>query len=240
MVPPRGLAYLSLVEGEAGAGERPAQLQPVLGGVGELYSMALPPSFLGYDPDIPLQGLDLAKAETHCRAAWDGELWEAGLFMLLPIVEGVSFVEAPARILKANLEALNPRFTVELRSVDWDTYFADIDALNLPLDLAGWLADYPDPHYFMDPYYSSSGFYGGWYGYANERIDALLEEARGADDARRAELYSEIGWIAHEDAPFILIPEPSIFMVMSDRVSGVYSNPMLAGGFLWKDIAKSE
>jgi len=55
-----------------------------------------------------------------------------------------------------------------------------------------------------------------------------------------ADVYGAIGRIAADDAPVILLPEPTVHMVMSDKVSGVYFNPMLAGGFLWKDIAKAE
>lgn len=218
-----------------------AFVETALGGAGELYTMALPPSLLGYDPTIPKQVLDLSRAELFCRAAWGGRLWEQGMTVALPVVEGVGLVETPARILKANLESLNPGFTVELVPVDWGAYWDAVDARHLPLELAGWVADYPDPYGFVHAYYSSEGYYGGWYGYANELIEELIDEARATSDpARLADVYGAIGRIAADDAPVILLPEPTVHMVMSDKVSGVYFNPMLAGGFLWKDIAKAE
>lgn len=220
----------------------PHELNEVaLDGLGTMLTMPLPPSFLGYDPEAPHHTLDLARAEEHCRQAWDGRLWEHGMYVTLPYLEGIDISEQPARMLKRHLEALNPRFTVDLRPASDSEYWPLAGAGKLPVDLAGWLAGFPDPHDFIHPFYASDGWFASQYGYSNPELDALVEEARThPDPARRAELYARIARIGFEDAPFVVMPEPPVSLVIGSKVEGTYFNPMLNGWFLWKDIRKAE
>lgn len=204
---------------------------------GDVLTMALDPAFLGYDPDIPNYTFDLVRAEQHCRVAWGGALWDNGMYLAIPYPDemGQGFAEA----WKAGLEALSDRFTVDVQELGWDTFEEQLGANRLPIDVAGWFPDFPDPHAYVFPFYASAGYFPAAYGYANPEMDRLIERAaKETDTARRSELYSLIGWLGHRDAPFVILPRVTASYVISDKITGFYINPMLASGFLWKDLAK--
>lgn len=52
-----------------------------------------------------------------CRAAWDGRVWETGFKLTVLYNTGNTQRQAVAEILKNNLEFLNPKFRVDVRSV---------------------------------------------------------------------------------------------------------------------------
>lgn len=213
-----------------------------LGGLGELRSMALPAAFLGEAAGVPAYGLDLAKAEAHCRAAWSGELWERGMVITLPFPIDDDFLlagEVTLRALKANLELLNDKFEVEVRGVPWGRYYSQLSAT--PVAVIGDTPAYGDPDALLRSFYASTGAYASSFGYANSEIDALISAAAATYDlAERAELYGRIGRLAYEDAPFIVLPMEADFFVMSDRVYGLGEKPVYPGGWTWKDLSMEE
>ena len=215
-------------------------IQDVLQGEGQVLTMALPPSYLGYDPDVPTYSNDLEAAEEACRAAWDGQLWENGMYLTIAYNSGNTSRQTVAEILKANLESLNPKFTIDTRSIQWSQFLEERNNRNLPVSIVGWIPDYADPDNYIHTFYASTGYYASQMGYANEEIDALDQEARTSlDEDRRVELYSQIGQLAYEDAPYILLPSGVPYLVTREEVQGVYNNPMLSGVYLWKDISKN-
>lgn len=54
--------------------------------------------------------------------------------------------------------------------------------------------------------------------------------------AVRAELYGEIARLAHDDAPFIVLPVEQDFWVTSGRFSGHAVNPLNPALWYWKDL----
>lgn len=208
-------------------------------GTGILITMALLPEFDGYDASIPSYGLDPAKAEEHCRAAWGGKVWENGFRLALPLVPDHSLAAPVLRQFKKNLEALNPKFAVDLVEIDWDELFDASDELRLPLDVLGDTISLPDSAGFMISWYQSGLSAPGYYGYRNDEIDALIEGARTEfDAAKRAEAYRQVGRIGYDDAAFVLIPNAPYVMTVSDKVSGAYRNPVRVE-VQWKDLTKA-
>ena len=68
----------------------------------------------------------------------------------------------------------------------------------------------------------------------------LIDEAdRILDQEVRAFLYREIGVLHYDLAPLIALPAATEYIITSDRISGVYFNPMRSDEFLWKDISKN-
>lgn len=215
-------------------------IRDVLQGEGAVITMALPPSYLGYDPNVPTYALDLEKAEEECKLAWDGQLWEKGMYMTLSYNTGNSGRQTSAEILKANLEYLNPKFKVDVRGIQWSDFLAERRAKNLPVSIVSWIPDYADPDNYVHTFYAKEGYYASDSAYSNDAIDTLDAEARTSlDEAKRIDLYSQIGQLGYEDAPFILQPVGVPFIVTSENLQGVYRNPMLSGAFLWKDLSKN-
>ncbi|MEM7739109.1 MAG: ABC transporter substrate-binding protein, partial [Deinococcota bacterium] len=208
-------------------------------GKGVVLTMALPPTFLGYDPDVPVYTYDPERAEDAFRAALDGELWDTGFEITLSYNTGNTVRQTITEILKQNIEDLNPNFIVNVRGIQWPDFLADRQAGKLPLSIVGWAPDYADPDNYMYTFYHSGGFYGGLLNYQNAEIDSLLEDARATTDTTERELlYNTVASLAYEDVPFIPYPTRQAFIVSRADVDGVYYNPMLSHQYLWKEISK--
>ncbi len=210
-------------------------------------TMALPPSFLGYDPNIPIYNVDPDKAEAFFKKAYGGKLWDTGFSMTIAYNTGNTTRKAVAEILKENIEALNPKFKISVKAMPWPQFLAAYKNGQLPALVLGWGADYADPDNFIYVFYHSNGYFAKKIGYSNPEMDKLIEEARSiTDPKKRAALYSKIGYLAHDDVPVLPLPRPTGWMVLAKNVytkgapagMDVYNNPMRSGSFLWKDIIK--
>ena len=90
-----------------------------------------------------------------------------------------------------------------VRQIESDSYFSRLaDELDDLFDY-GWIADYPDPENVLDVLFHapSTNNVGG---YANPRVDELLEEARIRQDVpARLELYRQVERLLMEDTAAI-------------------------------------
>jgi len=222
--------------------DRKAFIQQVDLGLGYNLTMALPKSFMGYDPNIPTYTLDLEKAKQHCQAAWGGKLWQNGMKVTLLYNSGNTTRQTVDQIMKSNLEYLNPKFHVDVRGVAWPTYLDGLQSRNMPAFVLGWAPDYADPADYIPVFYdyTLTGQYAWSTSYKNDQIIKLDKQAGTSTDTPTRELlYKQIGSIAHADEPFVLYPTAQPILVTRDNLKGVYYNSLYAGGlFLWKDISK--
>ena len=217
-----------------------AFIEQVYLGRGTQLTMALPPSFLGYDESAPTYSFDPEAAEEACRAAFDGELWDQGFEMTISYNTGNQIRQTIAEIMKANLEDLNPNFRINVRGIQWPEFLSQRNQGLLPISIVGWAPDYADPDNYIHTFYHSDGYYGSLLNFEDPEIDRLVEEARATTDPEERELlYSQVAHRAYELAPFITYPASEVFMVTRDNVEGVYYNPMLSHYYLWKDISKN-
>lgn len=217
-----------------------AYIGQVLQGQGQKLTMALPPSYLGYDPEAPTYAFDMTAAQEACQAAWDGQVWENGFELTLAYNTGSEDRQAVAEILKGNLEFLNPKFRVNVRNIAWPDYLDQRGQNLLPVSVISWIPDYADPDNYVHTYYAEGGYYADQSSFVNEEITALDQQARTSfDEAERVDLYSQIAQLGYEQAPFVLLPQGVPFLVTRDNLQGTYINPMYSGSFLWKDLSKS-
>jgi oligopeptide transport system substrate-binding protein len=112
---------------------------------------------------------------------------------------------------------------VELNSLEWGSYLANMTNLNYDVSRAGWVGDYNDPSTFIGIFASDSGQNNtGW---KNAEFDDLLNKARNEnDDAKRREIYHQAEALLMEEVPVI----PLFFDVSSGMsrtyAKGVYPN----------------
>ncbi len=194
---------------------------------------------LGYEDDSPVYSLDLEKAEEHFRQAWDGEVWEKGFKLTILYNSGNMTRKTAADIFKSYLEQINPKFDIDTRAVQWSTFLDESARGTLPLQIGGWLADFPDPHNFVQPFLHSQGYYGGKRGenyaeWAEENVDPLIDQGIGElDSQKRVELYKEIQSIAHDQAIDVWLDQPFAARIQRDWVKGWYFNPMRPGQYFY-------
>ena len=91
----------------------------------------------------------------------------------------------------------------------------------------GWIADYPDPHNFLDTlFHTASNNNAGKAG--TPEIDALLEQARTAGDDR-LELYRQIEWALVDEAVAVPLRFGAEYLLVADQVRNLVVD---AQGFL--------
>ncbi|MBI3552205.1 MAG: ABC transporter substrate-binding protein [Elusimicrobia bacterium] len=229
-VPPDFFADADIRKGFSYAFDYDALLRDTFKGTAKRAIGPIPPGIPGYDPKQPHYDFDPKKAEEHLRKAWGGRAWEKGFRFTLTYNVGSENRQAAAQILKHGIEALNLKFKIDLRGVEWAAFLDKTQRRFMPLFSRGWSGDYPDGHNFVYSFYHSQGRYGTAQGYSNPELDRMIEGAvREVDPIKRAELYKRVLKLGYEDAPSIPMVHPVGVYAMRDWVRGFYDNPVLLG-----------
>jgi peptide/nickel transport system substrate-binding protein len=201
----------------------------------------------GYE-GTPEYTFDLAKCEEEFRAStWTAEdgrhLWDVGFYLQIVYNAGNTQRQSIAEILAANIAQVNPNFFISPVALPWPTYLRTLRASQLPLATSGWQEDIHDPHNWYVPYLQGTQavrfnvpqeFQDKYNSYI---VDGVLE----TDQAKRAEIYSELNQLVYEDAPIIILSvgisnlyEP---LYLQGRYGGLNVNPMVAN-YYYYDFAK--
>jgi len=186
---------------------------------------------LGVNPEQEVYRFDPKKAEEHFKKAWGGEVWKKGFKMTILYNTGNVQRETATKIFEENIEALNPKFQIEVRPVDWPTYLRDLVHHKLTLFLIGWLADFPDPHNFVYPFMHSKGTFSEWQSYKNPIVDRLIKEGiEEINPEKRKRIYYELQMIYYDDVPSVVLNQASVRHYQRDWIHGWYWNPVIPNG----------
>lgn len=187
----------------------------------------IPSSLPGYNPKGKHYKRDAKKAEEHFKKAWGGQVWEKGFKFTLAFNSGNNARQNLCQIIKKNVEALNPKFQIEVRAIEWPTFLDQYKASKLPIFVMGWNADYPDPHTFTFPLLHSAGDYPHTQKFSNPEFDKLVEAGNAeTNPAKRKQIYFKLQDLAHEFAPHLTTVEVFRYRTQRDWVEGFYHNPV--------------
>ena len=96
------------------------------------------------------------------------------------------------RLIAETLQSMwkeNINIDVEIQGLEWKVYLAALDSDRPNMYRAGWSADYPDPHNFMNLFTCKSG--NNETGWCNNEYDTLISKASIEDNPeKRAKYYS--------------------------------------------------
>ena len=202
-------------------------IHDAMGGYGEQISSPIVKGIPYYKPDWPSYELDLAKAEEHLKAAWDGLLWENGFEMTLVYASGDITGKIACEILQYNLYEINPLFKINIQLMGWPTIMTEMELGRLPMYLSGWTADYPDPHNFVFPYMHSKGTFAHAQRYSNELVDGLIEQAISSNNhSERQMLYDQIAELYYDEVPSIMTCQFLGVFFFRDWIEGFVHNPI--------------
>jgi len=205
-----------------------------------LNNMALQPNsaiikgLLGYDPNLPTYEQNLAKAEEYFKKAYNGELWQKGFKFTAVYDTGDTTHQLALQALSDAARRLNPKFQINVVGELWSNYLADEISQKLPMFIAIWFADYPDPYDFADAFYASTGAYSGNFGqnytdFAQKNIDPLISSLiNTAQTSKRADISKQLTQLDHDNALYIWTDQPEGFWVARSWVKGWYYNAEIA------------
>ncbi len=187
----------------------------------------IPQGMFGYDADVPVYEYDLAAAEAELmQTSW----WSSGFTVPLFYNAGNIGRQTLCELMKAGLEAIDPRFTATTNALDWIVFLMEVYDSNgfMPVYSVSWGPDYADPDDYATPMLDSfNGVYPYYTGYANASIDDLVRDAAAeVDEDLRAQLYSDLGYAVRDDCPYIWVSQGCNFHVERSWVEGYYYNPM--------------
>ena len=209
-----------------------AFIDGILGGLGEPATY-IPPGVLGYDPDAPVYSQDLEQAEQLFR---DAGVWDEG-FSVSVLVEDNPAFEPIGLILKDSIEALNPEFRINVRTVS-ESQFDEAHSAS-PFEYGMWIKNadpFVDPHLYLSTYQHPEGEWGGRLGFADgyedpddiaERIDSGFATT---DVAEREAIYQELLPLLYEDPMWIYPAQEVNAQAYREWVDGFVYNP------LWKTL----
>lgn len=219
-------------------------IQDVQKGQGMQRTMLLPDSFPGYDPKVKKYTYDAKMAAAYFKKAWGGQVWSNGFTLTANYRASNVASQTAMEILKKNIEALNPKFKINIQAKQWSEMIKDANQGKEAMIIIGWVPDYADPDNFLYTFYSSNGFYFPRSQFKDAQIDKWLDQARATTNVSlRNRLYSLVGQRAYEQSPYILMPAGVNFLYFRDNLQGVSANtynPMLGfqTGTFWKELSK--
>jgi peptide/nickel transport system substrate-binding protein len=183
---------------------------------------------MGYNPDQEGFTYDLAKCEEEFKLAWDGELWDAGFYLVINYNSGNDQRRTASEILEANIEGINPDFKISVLDVPWPTYLDEVIGGRLAFYIIGWGEDYHHPHNWVHPYLHSDGTWAtfqNWPEEMNAKYDAKIAECLTTPFEEAEPCYFDLNRWAIEDAVDIFMVQATGRHYEQLWVNGYYSNP---------------
>jgi len=124
---------------------------------------------------------------------------------------------------------------IQVQQTDWATYLRDLNDPNNTNQMwggeAGWIADYPDPHNFLDVLFRCDSKQNHNF-YCNPEVDKLLDQAAVEKDPKvRGSLYRQVEQQVVNDAPWVPLFFDVQYWLVKPYVKNAWLPPMVAPKF---------
>jgi len=221
-------------------------IKEVQQGKGKQRTMLLPDSFPGYTANVKTYTYDPAQATAYFKRAFSGNVWKNGFVLNTNYRAGAVASQTAMEILKKNIEALNPKFKLNINAKQWSQMLTDSKNGKEAMIILAWAPDYADADNFLYTFYSSQGYYFPRSNWKDASVDKWLDAARTTvDTGARNKLYAQVAQRAYEQTPYLLVPAGVNFTIVRNNLKGVSAatyNPMRSDattGVLWKTLSKN-
>jgi oligopeptide transport system substrate-binding protein len=190
----------------------------------------VPPTMPHYNnPDLKPLEYDLQKALELIAESKYGDVSEFPDITFHVLGAG----GATGRIIEAIVASYeeNLGVQIEVQQTDWATFLSDLTRTDNPNQMwggeAGWIADYPDPHDFLDVLFRCDSMQNHT-GYCNPKVDDLLDQAGSEEDPdRREALYRQVEQIVVDEAPWVPLFFEVQYWLVKPYVKDAYIPPMV-------------
>jgi len=194
----------------------------------------LPPGMPGYNEGLEGLPYDPEAARSLLDEAGGPSLFD-GVSILTPGA-GAS----PSDVLEAivALWEQDLGITVTIEQEESGIFFRDIKEGNYKIASQGWIADYQDPHNFLDLQFHSQSPINDTK-YSNPDVDRLLESARSeANSEERLRLYQEAEEIIVQEAPWIPLSHSKGSVLIKPYVKGYVVPPFVIANLRYVSIER--
>jgi oligopeptide transport system substrate-binding protein len=184
------------------------------GGQQPAYAVSYPGT-AGYSPRAKLEG-GIAEAKRLLAEAGypEGKGFPDAELLYNTSENHRAIAEAIQQMWRRNLG-----IEVRLLNQEWKVYLDSQHTKNFMLQRAGWIADYVDPHVFLEIWVSGNG--NNDTNWSNAAYDQLFQQALTAKtDAERYEIYQKMDAILVDEVPVIPIYHYTRVYAMSPKVKG--------------------
>lgn len=135
-------------------------------GEAEQSPVCMPPGTAFFNASKPKYSFNVEKATEYFQKAWGGAIWENGMTMAITYNIGNVMRQVTAEMFEYNIENLIPwpagvRVDIQVVGVPWSVFLPGMRTQMYPLFIVGWLADFPDPHNWFQPFMHPAGTYCG-------------------------------------------------------------------------------
>ena len=189
----------------------------------------IPPDTLGYNSRHLIQG-DVAEAKRLLAAAGypDGKGFPKVELLYNTLEKHRVIAEALQQMWRANLGV-----DITLYNQEWKVYMEAQHSKNFQFQRAGWIADYVDPHVFLDLWETNGGNNDTNWG--NPEYDRLLHSALAAKTTEaRYEIYQQMEKIFLDEMPVLPIFFYTRAKLISPKVKGYFTTPV--DNYPWKYV----
>ncbi len=132
-----------------------------------------------------------------------------------------------AAVLKEQFEATG-MIKVTVKSAEWSQYLDFARKGAMQLSLFGWYPDYIDPDDYTTPFLHSKANKWTGSGYANPKVDELLDEAATKLTLEeRTQYYEQVQEILADEVPIIPLVQGKLFVVAKKNVGGIVLDPTM-------------
>jgi peptide/nickel transport system substrate-binding protein len=196
-------------------------VEALYGGTGTVASQLIPPSLLGWNPEVrgPQYNPDRAKqllSEAGYPNGFTTDFW------YMPVSR--PYYPNPQSVAEAFASDLGKvGIRVSLKTEDWGTYLADRNALKFPIWMLGWTGDNGDTDNFLFTFFGNHRQDNSW---DNAQVRALLRQGQqSADVAEREFVYKQVNAIIEQELPRIPIAHTTPPLLARSYVKGYLPHP---------------
>jgi oligopeptide transport system substrate-binding protein len=184
----------------------------------------LPPGMPGYNETLKGLEYDVEKAKELIAASKYGDV--SNLPPITLTVEG--YGNSIPNYLGAIIQEWQQNLGVEIsvRQLEPEKFLYNLKQEKDEMFVLGWVADYPDPHNFLDIlFHTGSG--NNIFEYSNPSLDALLDQAAIEQDRTvRLAMYQQAEQLVVDDAPCFPLWHDTNYILVEPYVKGYELNPL--------------
>lgn len=184
----------------------------------------LPPGMPGHSGEIQELDYDLEKAKTLIAEAGYGDNGDLPALAFTVPGEGGNVPTWLTSILWQWKQGL--QVEIEVKQLESEAYFYQLDEEKDEMFFFGWVADYPDPQNFLEVLFHSDTVNNKGK-YSDSEVDSLLEQAAvEQDSSTRFELYQEAEQLIVSDAACVPLWFGRSYVLVKPYVKGYTLSPL--------------